>query len=117
MCVYDGYPKRIAKDFFGSHKEDKMFVKYKYKVLDDDYVNNLKAKRIIVLEEKCQNLLKDNYKIHLEMRHYSRCIASTPVQYRSGRIINYQINSYFWNKLLKSFHRDMNLILGPTQRQ
>ena len=45
-----------------------MFVKYKYKVLDDDYVNNLKAKRIIVLEDRCQNLLKDNSKIHLEMR-------------------------------------------------
>ena len=42
MCVYDGYPKGIAKDCFGSHKEDKMFVKYKYKVLDDHYVNNLK---------------------------------------------------------------------------
>ena len=42
MCVYDGYPKGIAEDCFGSHKEDKMFVKYKYKVLDDDYVNNLK---------------------------------------------------------------------------
>ena len=39
-------------------------------------------------------------------------IASTPVQCRSGRIINYQINSYFWDKLLKSFHKDMNLILG-----
>ena len=35
-------------------------------------------------------------------------IASTPVQYRSGRIVN----SYFWDKLLKSFHKDMNLILG-----
>ena len=68
MCVYDGYPKGIAKDFFGSHKENKMFVQYKYKVLDDDYVNNLKAKHIIVLKERCQNLLKDNYKIHLEMR-------------------------------------------------
>ena len=32
MCVYIGYPKGIAKDYFGSHKEDKMFVKYKYKV-------------------------------------------------------------------------------------
>ena len=42
MCVYDGYPKGIAEDFFGSHKEYKMFVKYNYKVLDDDYVNNLK---------------------------------------------------------------------------
>ena len=42
MCVYDGYPKGIVEDCFGSHKEDKMFVKYKYKVLDDDYVNNLK---------------------------------------------------------------------------
>ena len=42
MCVYDGYPKGIAEDCFGSHKEDKMFVKYNYKVLDDDYVNNLK---------------------------------------------------------------------------
>ena len=53
ICVYDGYPKGIAKDCFGSHKEDKMFViqiqssykmfvKYNYKVLDDDYVNNLK---------------------------------------------------------------------------
>ena len=37
-------------------------------------------------------------------------IASTPIQYRSGRIVN----SYFWDKLLKSFHNDMNLILGPT---
>ena len=27
------------------------------KFLDDDYVNNLKAKRRIVLVEKCQNLL------------------------------------------------------------
>ena len=42
MCVYDEYPKGFAEDFFGRHKEDKMFVKYKYKVLDDDYVNNLK---------------------------------------------------------------------------
>ena len=42
MCVYDGYPKGNAEDCFGRHKEDKMFVKYKYKVLDDDYVNNLK---------------------------------------------------------------------------
>ena len=41
MCVYVGYPKGIAEDCFGSHKEDKMFIKYKYKVLDDDYVNNL----------------------------------------------------------------------------
>ena len=41
-------------------------------------------------------------------------ITITPVQYRSGKIINYQINSYFWNKLLKSFYKDMNLILGPT---
>ena len=32
MCVYDGYPKGIAEDCLGSHKEDKMFVKYKYKV-------------------------------------------------------------------------------------
>ena len=45
MCFYDGYPKGIAKDYFGSHKENKMFVQYKYKVLDDDYVNNLKANR------------------------------------------------------------------------
>ena len=37
-------------------------------------------------------------------------IAITPVQYRSGRIVN----SYFWDKLLKSFHKDMNLILGTT---
>ena len=42
MCAYDGYPKGIAEECFSSHKEDKMFVKYKYKVLDDDYVNNLK---------------------------------------------------------------------------
>ena len=42
MRVYDGYPKGIAEDCFGSHKEYKMFVKYNYKVLDDDYVNNLK---------------------------------------------------------------------------
>ena len=68
MCVYDGYLKGIAKYCFGSHKENKMFVQYKYKVLDDDYVNNLKAKRIIVLEKRCQNLFKDNCKIHLEMR-------------------------------------------------
>ena len=33
MCVYDGYPKGIAKDYFGSHKDYKMFVKYKYKAL------------------------------------------------------------------------------------
>ena len=37
-------------------------------------------------------------------------IASTPVQYRSGRIVN----SYFWDKHLKLFQKDMNLILGPT---
>ena len=37
-------------------------------------------------------------------------IASTPVQYRSGRIVN----SYFWDKLLKLFKKDMNLIIGPT---
>ena len=37
-------------------------------------------------------------------------IASTPVQYRSGRIVNL----YFWDKLLNSFLKDMNLILGPT---
>ena len=43
MYVYVGYPKGIVKYCFGSHKEDKMFVKYKYKVLDYDYVNNLKA--------------------------------------------------------------------------
>ena len=30
MCVYDGYPKGIAEDCFGNHKEDKVFVKYKY---------------------------------------------------------------------------------------
>ena len=28
MYVYVGYPKGIAKDCFGSHKEDKMFVKF-----------------------------------------------------------------------------------------
>ena len=32
MCVYDGYPKGIVEDCFGSHKKDKVFVKYKYKV-------------------------------------------------------------------------------------
>ena len=32
MWVHVGYPKGIAEDYFGSHKEDKMFVKYKYKV-------------------------------------------------------------------------------------
>ena len=32
MCVYVGYPKEIVEDYFGNHKEDKMFVKYKYKV-------------------------------------------------------------------------------------
>ena len=32
MCVYVEYPKGIVEDYFGSHKEDKMFVKYKYKV-------------------------------------------------------------------------------------
>ena len=37
-------------------------------------------------------------------------IASPPVQYRSGRIVN----SYFWDKLLKLFQKDMNLILDPT---
>ena len=37
-------------------------------------------------------------------------IASTPVQYRSGRIVN----SHFWDKLLKLFQKDINLILGPT---
>ena len=42
MCVYDGHPKGIAEDCFGSNKEDKIFVKYNYKVLDDDYLNNLK---------------------------------------------------------------------------
>ena len=26
-------------------------------------------------------------------------ITTTPVQYRSGRIINYQINSKFWDKI------------------
>ena len=30
MCVYDGYQKGIAEDCFGNHKEDKVFVKYKY---------------------------------------------------------------------------------------
>ena len=42
MCNYNKYPKGFAEDCFGSHKNDKMFVMYKYKVLDDDYVNNLK---------------------------------------------------------------------------
>ena len=42
MYVYVGYTKGIAKDCFGSHKENKMFVKYKYKVLDYDCVNNHK---------------------------------------------------------------------------
>ena len=37
-------------------------------------------------------------------------IASTPVQYCNGKIVN----SYFWDKLLKLFQKDMNLILGPT---
>ena len=37
-------------------------------------------------------------------------IAITSVQYRNGRIVN----SYFWDKLLKSFLKDMDLILGPT---
>ena len=37
-------------------------------------------------------------------------IASTPVQYRSGRTVN----SHFWDKLLKSFLKDMNLIIGST---
>ena len=32
MCVYVGYPKGIAEDYFSSHKDDKVFVKYKYKV-------------------------------------------------------------------------------------
>ena len=36
--------------------------------------------------------------------------ASTLVQYHSGKIVN----SYFWDKLLKLFKKDMNLILGPT---
>ena len=37
-------------------------------------------------------------------------IASTPIQYRSGSIVN----SYFGDKLLKLFQKDMNLILDPT---
>ena len=53
MCVYVGYSKGIAENYFVSHKEDKLFVKYKYKFLDYDYVNNLKAKHRIVVEEKC----------------------------------------------------------------
>ena len=32
MCVNVGYPKGTAEDYFTSHKDDKVFVKYKYKV-------------------------------------------------------------------------------------
>ena len=32
MCVYVGYPNGIAEDYFSSHKDNKVFVKYKYKV-------------------------------------------------------------------------------------
>ena len=44
-------------------------------------------------------------------------IASTPIQYHSGRIIRLLDNSYFWDKLVKSSHKDMNLIIGPMKRQ
>ena len=33
MCDYNKYPKGFVEDCFGSHKDDKMFVKCKYKVL------------------------------------------------------------------------------------
>ena len=32
MFIYVGYPKGIAVDYFSSHKDDKVFVKYKNKV-------------------------------------------------------------------------------------
>ena len=32
MCVNVGYPKGTAEDYFSSHKDDKVFVKYKYKI-------------------------------------------------------------------------------------
>ena len=32
MCVYVGYPKGIAEDYFSSYKDNKVFVKYIYKV-------------------------------------------------------------------------------------
>ena len=32
MCVYVGYPKGIAEDYFSSHKDDEVFVKHKCKV-------------------------------------------------------------------------------------
>ena len=32
MCVYVRYPKGIVEDYFNSHKDNKVFVKYKYKV-------------------------------------------------------------------------------------
>ena len=58
MCVYVGYPKGISKDCFGSHKEDKMFVMYKYKVLDDDYVNNLKELFQKISQNFCKTTIK-----------------------------------------------------------
>jgi len=32
MCVYVGYTKGIAEDYFSSHKDNKVSVMYKYKV-------------------------------------------------------------------------------------
>ena len=32
MCVYVGYQKGIVEDYFSSHKDNKVFVKYKYKI-------------------------------------------------------------------------------------
>ena len=57
-------------------------------------MNNLKAKCRIILEDKCQNMLQDNYKLHLEMmvvldtpQDTIPQIASTPISYHSGWII------------------------------
>ena len=62
MCVYDGYPKGVAKDYFGSHKEYKIFVNFNYKVLDDDYVNNLKANHRMFQKKDVRICLKTTIK-------------------------------------------------------
>ena len=95
------------------------------KFLDNDYVNNLKAKCRTILEEKCQLLLQENYKIHLEIRQLYQIHHNT-LFYRQlvhqynivvKGLSNYLINSYFWDKLEKLSHKNMNLILDPMQRQ
>ena len=53
MYIYVGYPKGIPEDYFSIHKDNKVVVKSNTKFLDNDYVNNLKTKRRIVLKEKC----------------------------------------------------------------